>query len=130
VSGANDDDNVGRFGFVSLQTIRIGVAPVSEIYHFSRLDTRLTCLGSLGRLDDVESVEERVLSEQPAQLRNHSPSNWVRVRSTCADVNFIAHSLRLGWCRLGSYPTRHISHAAGLRWSNAMLSSVLPRKQT
>src|SRR5215469_564391 len=33
-----------------------------------------------------------------------SPSNWVRVRSTCADVNFIAHSFRLGLCRLGSYP--------------------------
>ena len=28
--GANDDDNVGWFGFVSLQAIRIGGAPVGE----------------------------------------------------------------------------------------------------
>src|SRR5262245_25721732 len=30
-----------------------------------------------------------------------SPRNWVRVRSTCADVNFIAHSFQLSLCRLG-----------------------------
>jgi hypothetical protein len=82
VSGANDDDNVGRLGFVSLQVIRIGVAPVGEIHHLGRLDARLT---SLGRLDAVESVaveEERVLSEHAIQLRTTgwlsgmtSPSN-------------------------------------------------------
>jgi hypothetical protein len=80
VSGANDEDNVGRFGFMSLQAIRIGVAPVGEIHHLSRLDTRPT---SLGRLYDVESVaveEERVLSKQFVQLRNH----WVRVGNDLA----------------------------------------------
>src|SRR5919201_4575057 len=71
VSGANDDDNVGRFGFVGLQTIRIGVAPAGDIHHLRRLDT---CPTSLGRFYDVESVaveEERVLSVQAVQLRNH-----------------------------------------------------------
>jgi hypothetical protein len=80
VSGANDDDNVGRLRFVSLQATRIGVAPVGEIHDLSRLDTRLT---SLGRLYDVESVaveEERVLSVQAVQLRNH----WVVVGNDLA----------------------------------------------
>lgn len=71
VAGADDDNNVGRFGFVRLQAFRIGVAPVGEIYHLGRLDTRAT---SLGRLDDVEPVaveEEGVLSEQAVQLWKH-----------------------------------------------------------
>jgi hypothetical protein len=50
VFGANDDDNVGRFGFVGLQTIRIGVAPAGDIHHLRRLDT---CPTGLGRFYDV-----------------------------------------------------------------------------
>ena len=106
--GSKCDDNVGWFGFVRLQAIRIGVAPVGNVHHLGRLGTRAP---SLGRLHDVEPVaveEERVL---PNKLFScgitgwlsgmASPRNWVRVRSTCADVNFIAHSFRLSLCRLG-----------------------------
>ena len=69
------DDDVGRFGFVRLQAIRIGVAPVGEIHNFSRSTSR-----SLGRLYDVESLaveEESVLPKQAVQLRNH----WMVVRN-------------------------------------------------
>jgi len=33
VFGSKCDDNVGWFGFVRLQTIRIGVAPVGNVHH-------------------------------------------------------------------------------------------------
>jgi hypothetical protein len=40
VFGSKCDDNVGRFGFVRLQPIRIGVAPVGNVHHLGRLGTR------------------------------------------------------------------------------------------
>ena len=93
------DDDVSRFGLVRLQAIRIGLAPVGKIYHFGRLRSRP---GRAGRLDDAEPVaveEERVLPEQVVQLRNRgvvsgitSPWNCLKVRSTCTEFNFIAHS--------------------------------------
>src|SRR5262245_2797401 len=71
---------IGRFGFVRLQAIRIGLAPVGEIHDLSRLSTSPS---SLGRLYDVESLaveEERVLPKQAVQLRNH----WMVVRNGLA----------------------------------------------
>jgi hypothetical protein len=79
VFGSKCDDNVGRFGFVRLQAIPIGVAPVGNVHHLG-LCTRAR---GLGRLHDVESVaveEERVLPEQTVQLRNH----WMVVRNGLA----------------------------------------------
>ena len=80
VFGSKCDDNVGRFGFVRLQPVRIGVAPVGNVHHLGRLGTRGP---GLGRLHDVEPVaveEERVLPEQAVQLRNH----WMVVRNGLA----------------------------------------------
>ena len=87
-----------RFGIVRLQPSRIGVSSSCEIYNLGRLTLAFQRLG----FHDVESVtvnEERVLPKQVVQLRNQdessgmvSASSWLRVRSTCAEVSFIAHS--------------------------------------
>ena len=106
MSGANDDYNVGRFGFVSLQAIRIGVAPVGEIHHLSRLDPPAsagsTMLSPWLSRKNVCSPNNLFSCGTTRWLSGMtSPSNWVRVRSTCADVNFIAHPFQLSLCRLG-----------------------------
>ena len=98
--GSKCDDDVGRFGFVRLQAIPIGVAPVGNVHHLGQLCTRAR---GLGRLHDVESVAVEDVC-YPNKLFScgttgwlsgmASPRNWLRVRSTCADVNFIAHSFR------------------------------------
>jgi len=65
------DDDVSRFGLVRLQAIRIGLAPVGEIYNFGPRSSRP---GGAGGLHDAESVaveEECVLPEYVVQLRNH-----------------------------------------------------------
>jgi hypothetical protein len=102
VSGANDDYNVGRFGFVSLQAIRIGVAPVGEIHHLSRLDPPAsagsTMLSPWLSRKNVCSPNNLFSCGTTGWLSGMtSPSNWVRVRSTCADVNFIAHWGGVDW---------------------------------
>jgi hypothetical protein len=100
--GPESDDNVGRLGLVRLQLGLIAVAPVSDIHNFSppSFGSRQS---SPGRLHDVESVaveEECVFPEQADELRNHRMvvRNCLRVRSTCAEVSFIAHSC-FGWAR-------------------------------
>jgi hypothetical protein len=78
--GSKCDHDVSRFGFVRLQAIPIGVAPVGNVHHLGQLCIRAR---GLGRLHDVEPVaveEERVLPKQAVQLRNH----WMVVRNGLA----------------------------------------------
>jgi putative ABC transport system substrate-binding protein len=74
------DDDVGRFGFVRLQAIRIGVAPVGEIHNLSRLSTSSSSLGGLYDVESLAVEEESMLPKQPVQLRNH----WIVVRNCLA----------------------------------------------
>jgi hypothetical protein len=98
------DDDVGRFGVVKLQVGRIGVAPAGKIHDLGRLSFRPS---RLGRLHDIEpvAVGKKVCSPNRSfscgttgwSSGMASASNWPSVRSTCAEVSFIAHSF--GWAR-------------------------------
>jgi hypothetical protein len=102
VFGLKFDDGVSRFRLVSSQVGRIGVAAIRKIYNPRYLSSPPSRFG--GRLHNVQSLaveKESVIAEQFVQRGNAgwlsgmaSASNWLRVRSICAEVNFIAHSYR------------------------------------
>jgi hypothetical protein len=99
VYGLEHDHDVGRLGLVRCELRRILIVPAGKVDDPSG---RSSPLSELDRLHDIEPVsvkEERVIAEAPLQLGNYrvssgmaSASNWLRVRSTSGELNFIAHS--------------------------------------
>jgi hypothetical protein len=98
------DDGASQFRIVRRQTGEVLVAPIRKIYDSRSLNSSARSL--LGRLQYVQPIaiqQKGVISKQLVQLRNCRmtvgngwTSNWLMVRATCSEVNFIAQSFRSG----------------------------------
>ena len=90
-------DDFRHCGLVQLESGPAVVGPTAKIYDLGALGCRV---GGLDGLHDVEPVlvkKERVFAEQLVEFCNDSlgitlASNWPKVRWTCAELSFIAHS--------------------------------------
>jgi hypothetical protein len=123
------DDDIGRLGLVQLQTRPAVVAPAGQIHDHAGL----LCLDRLHDVEPVAVEKESVLAEQVVELRNHrmvvgNGLGLPKVRSSCAELSFIARSFRslqsdARYCALRGLPHDRQMRTAVVK----MRSSVIPR---